>query len=671
MKALTSGMESVACDAWAEDALPMLAAAMSKSARFLYRQLPAGDTRRLDMTKVAANPFKSVLAPLGIDLPAILGSDVRFAKWAHDVCKQYPLIKAGFDRFYGPGFFRALATKIAADAKTASGRILFDAPVRRRKQASAGPSLIPRTKTAAGPAPRVEIITDADYSVVKNLPEEQKEKVLRHGYLIRDERTGKETSVVYNTQVRQTYSSPNGGGLYEVLEAPASFDRMLVLTNPQSNNGGHPFCTVVRLAGSNKAWINVVPDQVLTRKTSLDEDFREWFEKLPEKETLSEGAVYVAVDERAHGTVPFEVRKKFAKGGEGTGTIYAVNFYTNQNQDRRPSVTRTYTCDAYDTWNAKLFVDVRKGTKLRAIQGELHVPANFRFLKLKDAPTPKTDSLIVANCCEPNSASEERPIVPGNLKDVQLLFTEKTARLKVWGDEHEAWIATEKTGSQRFGWRTALFDLVRTHGLTEKAAGDVIKAATAKIPSRTPAVFRLKYAAPYPMIGPDAPPMPPPALGTEPVGYSSVNAIYPQEERLPVPGLDPNMTDPRVYDPFLPDQKALATAQAAGQRGDKEVFDVSMLGNLLKSVRQDSLVDRHLGDLMKALDSLGRLMMSFYYHQEEFADRYGQAEMPEMEDALRNSFEDIGDLVIKLRTGSVEMPDNENTDTGLEDVANA
>jgi hypothetical protein len=58
-----------------------------------------------------------------------------------------------------------------------------------------------------------------------------------------------------------------------------------------------------------------------------------------------------------------------------------------------------------------------------------------------------------------------------------------------------------------------------------------------------------------------------------------------------------------------------------------------MIGGMLKAVRQDTLVDRYLGDLMKGVDKLGRLLFMFYWHQEEFADRYGKSDLPELEDS--------------------------------------
>ncbi len=52
---------------------------------------------------------------------------------------------------------------------------------------------------------------------------------------------------------------------------------------------------------------------------------------------------------------------------------------------------------------------------------------------------------------------------------------------------------------------------------------------------------------------------------------------------------------------------------------------------MLKSVRQDSMVDRYLGDLMKGMDRLGRILFTFYWHGEEFEERYGKQDIPELE----------------------------------------
>ena len=132
------------------------------------------------------------------------------------------------------------------------------------------------------------------------------------------------------------------------------------------------------------------------------------------------------------------------------------------------------------------------------------------------------------------------------------------------------------------------------------------------------------------------------------------------------------LTDPNVWDPWQnytaeDFQGVMSTAQNAAGEGKKEVFDTAMIGTLLKSVRQDSLVDRPLGDLMKAINSLGRILFLFYWHQEEFEDRYGKSDMPELEDSLRNAFEALGDVTLFLKENTIESPFTENAELNLEE----
>jgi hypothetical protein len=73
---------------------------------------------------------------------------------------------------------------------------------------------------------------------------------------------------------------------------------------------------------------------------------------------------------------------------------------------------------------------------------------------------------------------------------------------------------------------------------------------------------------------------------------------------------------------------------------------------------------------MKALDRLGRILFQFYWHNDEFMDRYGKADMPELEDTLRNAFEVLGDLVLFLKEKDVNaMPGMELSSPTVEQTA--
>jgi len=142
-------------------------------------------------------------------------------------------------------------------------------------------------------------------------------------------------------------------------------------------------------------------------------------------------------------------------------------------------------------------------------------------------------------------------------------------------------------------------------------------------------------------------------MGTADLNNSQVSAQFPSESYQPVSGMQ--MGSPADYDPTqVPDPMTMQVAQQAASTGQKEIFDTAMIGGLLKSVRQETMIDRYMGDLMKGMDRVGRILFLFYFHRDDFSDRYGKADLPELEDSLRNTFESLGDLVLFLKQKSVD-----------------
>jgi hypothetical protein len=106
--------------------------------------------------------------------------------------------------------------------------------------------------------------------------------------------------------------------------------------------------------------------------------------------------------------------------------------------------------------------------------------------------------------------------------------------------------------------------------------------------------------------------------------------------------------------PPQPDPDAMNQVQQAAQTGQREVLDTSALANLLKGSRRETLIDKYLPDLVKGLDRTCRLLFNFYWHYELFEDEYGSNDLSELEDALRNSIESNGDLVLFLKQQTID-----------------
>lgn len=667
-------------ESWCHDALPAFMALATKQANALF----PGQTGALAFDAVTSRPFAAALAGTAakFDMRNFLG-EFPLLKAAFDrAYMRYPLVKKGFDRFYGPNFFRDMAVAIR-DAK--------DSLVKRAESYIVPPDDFKKTEPKGGNKPwslveeekkkeknaglyifaadEMGVKMDAPGGITENKPEltdEERERLMKDTILIKDERDSQGTSIAYNTQVKTEMTNPSETGLYEVLEKPGKFSEMVVIANPHSGRGREDFCLVLRKE-SPRNWKNTHRTNLWAKQCDCPtpEDWKKYVEGLDGTTSLEKGGTYVAVHANGSGTCPFTVKEDFGDG------VYSVSWedYCSYG-DRRNSVSKLDRPQdwevGYSSWKARVYVNHRKGTGLRSVNGELSIPDSYKIIKISDPPKPKKekdDSLI--GCCSPMEmgvgegvGSEKQPIQPGNLVDLQLMLHKQASVISLHDTGTQMVIKSPK-GSQMLTKKAALISLVRDHGLREKQAREMIKEAAVQCHRNLAAKFLIKYADPFMggnlQPGPGAPAFPEPQMGSEQMGpYNSVNSIYPQEEFMPVDGMSSQMTDPSVYDPFYqPDQQAMQMAQQASQSGQKEVFDTAMIGGMLKAVRQDSLVDRYLGDLMKALDKLGRILFMFYWHQEEFEDRYGKQDLPELEDSLRNAFEVLGDVVLFLKEKTV------------------
>jgi hypothetical protein len=665
---------------------------------------------KLNFKQVVAQPLRAALAAQAekFSLDRVLPQHFGLLKTAFETAQRYPQIQQGFQKFYGADCFSRWAGhhKQALD-QTLSRQALDLSP--REKQASdaprayAGPlSLLPQTVKTAAEHPTksgaLSIYVYESTSVTRNgeeLDETGKDQLTiddradlqHHGYLVKDERTGEQISKAYNTQVEQRLSNPQETGLWNVLEKPGKFSRMLVISNPHSNQGRQNFCTVVRISdSSDKSWLNAHRTQLWADQVEERRDFESWFKSLGDKESLTKDAVYLAIDDSGSGTVPFRVREVYGDGR------YKVDFRdsVDWSQRRSPDMPHLERRDDFDSHHishhgAIMVVDAehRRGTQLRAIQGELRVPGNFKFMELKKPPKSKPTGLLADCCCigEDEPETKDEPILPGKLDDIQLMFHEKTARLKIYDMSNEVAISSPQ-GMQQLQKQAAFLSLIRDHGFGVETSRQMLKEAERKGQS----VYRVRYAPIYLEKsaapnwsalsgGPNAPPFQEPEVGMEMLGNrNAVNTRYPDEQQMPVDELSASQYDQSQHDIWQnytheDFQKTMSTAQQAAGDGQKEVFDTAMIGGMLKAVRQDSLVDRYLGDLIKALDKLGRILFMFYWHQEEFEDRYGKQDLPELEDSLRNAFEVLGDVVLFLKKKTVQTDFDDSGNLDIEESA--
>lgn len=615
--------------------------------------------------KSATMNTAQAFAELGsaINLPAFLKeASMQMLSTLVNSCKTAPELAEAIDSFHGLNIIKeAVAQASARLNQTKVASVLSEAP----KTPAAEKSL--------------EVIT-LDTTVQTKLPpghtEEDQEKLLRDGVLILDKRDRDNVSIPYHIQVEKRLFNPTESGLYEILVKPGNIERCYVAVFPMGAAKRSNFVTVVRVDGKAD-WVNTRADHVFALARVEGEEFDKWYDGLPEAKSLPSGRTRVMLlNKRGDTTAPVRSLREY---GETNGsTVYEVHLEDYTKFPPKGSISPCCYSDPlnYDKYRdgVRLHLNGKKGSSLRASMGDIFVPEGFKMLKCEPGEDD-VDSAEDQGACGCGE-SKDPPLMPGNLLDAQMELMQKTSSLTVTNNGHTVEIHSgqKQLIEKELSEKQALVSLVSRHGFREDAAREILKQASAKRKFEC----RVKYAAPYgsPMMinsAPNAPSDPGAVMGGESIMGTSVPTQLGIDVGMPVSGMSASQTDRSIYNPNTElDQKDLRSVIDAAQSGQREVFDTAMIGSMLRTVRDDGMVDRYMGELTKGLDKLGRILFMFYWHGDRFADRYGKADMPELEDSLRNAFEMLGDVILFLKQKTIEpYPEEANSDVDLGPVANS
>jgi hypothetical protein len=498
---------------------------------------------------------------------------------------------------------------------------------------------------------------------MENLNDKDREKLIKDKVLIKDKRPKAQTAYEVTTAVR--LQNPGETGLYDVLVKSNKFEKCLVIFGPYTNKGRKDFVTVVRVGDGDdgRAWLNIHQAHIWTGKQYSHDDFKEWWDKLPDADSLtaSSKGLQVLIGNTGEGTTPFSVDSDVGGEGQKIYDVYFKNWADKSRPGNLPTIAsagRPY--DSYGIgYGSRIQLTGKRGASLRAVGEDLYVPEDYKILQLRPADKDDDDDEMSCLCHGGKSESDPPPILPGNQLDVDFMLGTKTASLKIYDLGNEVDI-----NGQRMQKLAALLYLVRNVGLREKQARVLLERARMHKTARFRVLKTAEQSYDLQQSGPTAPGMP-----EMPIGYDQMTGgKYPTRQMgefsQPIPEMSASNTDRSIYSPidngptYGPDRQAQQAAMQAAQTGQKEVFDTAMIGSLLKAVRDDNMVDKYMGDLMKGLDRLGRILFLFYWHGEKFEDRYGKGDMVELEDGLRNAFEYLGDLVLFLKQRSVDPHDD-------------
>jgi len=256
---------------------------------------------------------------------------------------------------------------------------------------------------------------------------------------------------------------------------------------------------------------------------------------------------------------------------------------------------------------------------------------------------------------------------PGTIADAESYILKLGAEvMDVRASGPEIIIDSDK-GQKVLRKNAALKHLVLDWGLGETDARDLVKYASRKtdryyVKRAQPESELIRTAPGGPSINIDSNSSP--ADGTPPgVPVQNEDTRFEQ-----VPGMVPDAGNRDAYK--LLDDPEVQQALAAAEKGQKEVFDTSVVGGLVKAVDVNSLVNDMIPDIIKGMDRVGRILFMFYWHNEQFRDRYGRQDMMDLEDSLRNMFSGVGDLALFMKQKTIEPnPGTDAIDINLEKPA--
>jgi len=506
-------------------------------------------------------------------------------------------------------------------------------------------------KRAADEVGDVEIVTRREGLDGTDLTSEERSELMDEGLVVRDSRTSDQQSKVYDVNMTQELTNPDCSGLFEMISKDGKSHPVIIIKGPKTIGTGVANAVLV-IQRDGKGWGYFDPKKIFVRTNQIT-DWKPFYEKeLIDASNMEERGTYALISEDADGSLVFNVVEK-----AGNDLYVHVPYGCVQSDGNlmRRDDPFSYRCTidhdfpSQDLDKPDLDSEPRDWWK-----------HNVRPVVISDSVgrlKSVGDTLMVPSACKAfriSKASDGLDFVPGCITDAELALL-KNAELrpiKVWSDGLGYQLDSGKPGP-RLQRDDAMRDLILRHGVTKGAARMMLKRAD----EAGADTFLVKYAQGYtgaggPLIpGPTAPSV----AMLDNIKYydqnigalSETDQSHYEDVRLPLAGMD-------VYDPQRGDPPTARAAVDAARTGQKEVLDTSVLGGLVKTMDIDPVIEKYLADLVVGLDRIGRLLFMFYWHNEKFGERYGEEEMRELEDALRNTFKSVGDLVLFLKKKTVE-----------------
>ena len=452
------------------------------------------------------------------------------------------------------------------------------------------------------------------------LKDSEKEVLMRDGVFIVDNR--KETSTVFKGEVdHSALNTPTSTGLYDVLMADGAFDRFYVMFPNKSDARGEQSRKAATLENAKFVMIPLNDkDKYIQGKAGiqakrLDINQKEDTDLL---RSLGRDVKRLARERCGEALVLDDQANSYQLLFNGPRTAYGGKISVNLRSTDRGGDAASSLLSSGST-SDRVVSDMQytdKPGRLFIGAGTLYIPNGA---KVVDSADYKTNAKYGFG--DPNT------LVRTLVDKVGL------TPVKVYSDGSSVTLSDSDVSQGPLNKMAAQVALVRKYGIAASTAKRMIKEASG---------MRRPYSIRYLVKRASAPFMntSEQSVGAQAAPNTEENNTMPQE------GLDD-----------------IETAVQASDNGMKEVMDVSVLRTLAMNSKSLDLVDEYIPDLLRGLDRVGRLLFLFYWHNDDFSERYGTDEMTELEQSLRDVFQSLSDLVLFLSKKTI------SPDTSTEAVA--
>lgn len=512
---------------------------------------------------------------------------------------------------------------------------------------------------------------------MESLSEAEKKQVLNGNVVVKDGRPEAKKRKVYDTDMTKRLTNPTDGGLYDVITESGEIAKLWVLIPKVIGSGG---TRDLRFVLNGKGEYMLTPKTTIwTTKqyvlTEVLEELAKFGDLLKSKDSWDTDSAngFVIVDARGQYAVgPFTV-DTVIENEDGTTTLLVEQQRPRLEGTKDRVVSGAPRERTGMPFDGALFTDdgvvnLSNGDHdaNQPYKGYSGTYDNVRKVVLTDKPiknpvvsngvvlVPRNGEFRVIKLGDQMRLSSS----PGSSADLYLQIGKFAEAVDTMYDGHLFRIETGKGMRAVSTIKEAYEVLCREVGISGDDAREIIEAVQDH-PWKKHASFVQKIAA-MPFDSPDFQAAHDPIYDA-PVqqgGISTTNLLPehasfdPGSAQVYRPQKDDNVN--KYQNMYDGDVKNLNKATELGQ---KDVFDASAISALVNVNDPSDEIEDYLPDFMRCLDKLGRVMFMFYWHGEELQERYGKTEAKNLEDDVRNVFENLGDTVLDLKKSSPNTDD--------------